>query len=166
MSRTPRRQVAPIDWLDADQQWAWRQLLSLMMTLPPALDGDLQRTTGLTMFEYTVLANLSEADEVTLPASELATRAVASLSRLSHVVSRLALRGLVAKRTCSTDARVSEVVLTKAGSAKVLEAAPRHVAKVRELVISPLTTAQLSRLGRAAAAISDQVAEASAETRD
>ena len=34
-----------------------------MMTLPPALESDLQHTAGLTMFEYTVLANLSEADQ-------------------------------------------------------------------------------------------------------
>jgi DNA-binding MarR family transcriptional regulator len=90
-------------WLDDDQQRAWRQLLSMIMELPAALESDLQRTTGLTTFEYLVLANLSEADDRTLRMSELAARANSSLSRLSHVVRRLADNGLVIKRVCADD---------------------------------------------------------------
>ncbi|HUH69206.1 MAG TPA: MarR family transcriptional regulator [Mycobacterium sp.] len=138
--------------------------MSLVMVLPPALESDLQRTAGLTMFEYTVLANLSEADQATLRMSDLAYRANSSLSRLSHVVSRLARRGLVIKRACSTDGRVCEVVLTKAGSAKVVDAAPHHVARVRDLVIHSLTPAQLTSLGHAAAAISDRIADVTSST--
>src|ERR1700716_2584837 len=102
-------------WLDDDQQRAWRQLLSMIMELPAALESDLQRTTGLTTFEYVVLANLSEANDRTLRMSELASRANSSLSRLSHVVRRLADNGLVIKRVCADDGRVSVVELTKAG---------------------------------------------------
>jgi DNA-binding MarR family transcriptional regulator len=128
------------------------------MALPAALESDLQRTTGLTTFEYHVLANLSEADERTLRMSELASRANSSLSRLSHVVSRLAGNGLVVKRVCAEDGRVSVVELTKAGLRRVSAAAPSHVAKVRELVVEPLTKADLIRLGRAAQAITDRIA--------
>ncbi|MGJ6121478.1 MarR family transcriptional regulator [Mycolicibacterium sp. Y3] len=145
-------------WLDDDQQRAWRQLLSMIMELPAALESDLQRTTGLTTFEYLVLANLSEADERTLRMSELAATANSSLSRLSHVVRRLADNGLVIKRACADDGRVSVVVLTKAGMKRVATAAPLHVAKVRELVVEPLTKADLINLGKAAKAITDQIA--------
>jgi DNA-binding MarR family transcriptional regulator len=147
------------EWLDDDQQRAWRQLLSMMMELPAALESDLQRTTGLTTFEYLVLANLSEADDRTLRMSELASRANSSLSRLSHVVRRLADNGLVIKRVSADDARVSVVELTKAGMKRVTAAAPLHVAKVRELVVEPLTKADLINLGRAAEAITDRIAE-------
>ena len=123
----------------------------MIMELPAALESDLQRTTGLTTFEYLVLANLSEADERTLRMSELASSANSSLSRLSHVVRRLAGNGLVVKRVCADDGRVSVVELTKAGLRRVSAAAPLHVAKVRELVVEPLTKADLIRLGRAAA---------------
>jgi DNA-binding MarR family transcriptional regulator len=166
VSRSPRRRQQPDDtkWLDADQQWAWRQVISLVTMLLPALDSDLQQTARLTMFEYTLLANLSEADQATLRMSDLAYRANSSLSRLSHVVSRLTRRGLVIKRACPTDGRVSEVVLTKAGSAKVVDAAPHHVARVRDLVIHSLTPAQLTSLGHAAKAISDRIAEVTAST--
>ncbi|MEE6135641.1 MarR family transcriptional regulator [Mycobacterium sp. 050128] len=157
-SERERRQPETV-WLDDDQQRAWRQLLSMMMELPAALESDLQRTTGLTTFEYLVLANLSEADKRTLRMSELAASANSSLSRLSHVVSRLEGNGLVVKRVCAEDGRVSVVELTKAGWRRVVAAAPLHVAKVRELVVEPLTKADLIRLGRAAQAITDRIAE-------
>jgi DNA-binding MarR family transcriptional regulator len=157
-AKRARRQPETV-WLDGDQQRAWRQLLSMMMVLPAALESDLQRTTGLTTFEYLVLANLSEADERTLRMSELASRATSSLSRLSHVVSRLEGNGLVVKRVCADDARVSVVELTKAGMRRVAAAAPLHVAKVRELVVEPLTKADLIKLGKAAEAITDRIAE-------
>jgi DNA-binding MarR family transcriptional regulator len=146
-------------WLDDDQQRAWRQLLSMIMELPAALESDLQRTTGLTTFEYLVLANLSEADGRTLRMSELATRANSSLSRLSHVVRRLASNELVVKRASADDGRVSVVELTKAGMRRVVAAAPLHAAKVRELVVDPLTRADLIKLGRAAQTITDRIAE-------
>ena len=153
-----RRQPETV-WLDDDQQRAWRQLLSMIMELPAALESDLQRTTGLTTFEYLVLANLSEADERTLRMSELASSANSSLSRLSHVVRRLEANGLVVKRVCADDGRVSVVELTRAGMRRVAAAAPLHVAKVRELVVEPLTKADLIRLGRASQAITNRIAE-------
>ncbi|WP_232006318.1 MarR family transcriptional regulator [Mycobacterium sp. 852013-50091_SCH5140682] len=146
-------------WLDDDQQRAWRQLLSMIMELPAALERDLQRTTGLTTFEYLVLANLSEADDRTLRMSELAAKANSSLSRLSHVVRRLEDDGLVLRGVCADDGRVSVVELTKAGMRRVAAAAPLHVAKVRELVVEPLTKADLIGLGKAAEAITDRIAE-------
>jgi len=160
MTRPKRERGQPETvWLDDDQQRAWRQLLSMIMELPAALESDLQRTTGLTTFEYLVLANLSEADDRTLRMSELASRANSSLSRLSHVVRRLEDDGLVIKRVCADDGRVSVVELTKAGMRRVAAAAPWHVAKVRELVVEPLTKADLIKLGKAAEAITDRIAE-------
>ncbi len=160
MTRPKRERRQPeTAWLDDEEQRAWRRLLSMIMELPAALESDLQRTTGLTTFEYLVLANLSEAHDETLRMSELAARANSSLSRLSHVVGRMAGNGLVIKRASADDGRVSEVELTKAGMRRVSAAAPLHVAKVRELVVEPLTKADLIGLGRAAEAITDRIAE-------
>jgi DNA-binding MarR family transcriptional regulator len=156
---SPERAAQEDYWLDADQQQTWRHLVALMLTLPAALESDLQRTAGLTMFEYLVLANLSEADDATLRMTELAYRASSSLSRLSHVVSRLAKRGWVLKRPCTKDGRVSEVVLTEAGRAMVVQAAPDHARRVQELVIEPLTQRQLKALGDSAAAVVERIAQ-------
>ena len=64
--------------------------------LPGALDTQLRRDSGLSHFDYFTLAMLSEAPERTLRISALAQRTNATLPRLSHVISRLEGRGLVA----------------------------------------------------------------------
>ena len=66
---------------------------------------------------------------------------------------------MVIKRVCADDGRVSVAELTKAGMRRVAAAAPLHVAKVRELVVEPLTKTDLIRLGKAAKAIADRIAE-------
>jgi DNA-binding MarR family transcriptional regulator len=144
-------------WLNEEQQAAWRAVAKLITRLPATLDSDLQRTAALTLYEYEVLALLSESDDRTLQMSELATGTNSSLSRLSHVVSRLEKRELVARRACPSDGRVTQAVLTQSGLAKVIDAAPSHVRAVRELVIDTITPAQLRYLGTAAAKIGQRI---------
>jgi DNA-binding MarR family transcriptional regulator len=143
----------PEPWLDDDQQQAWRHVVGLFMTLPGAIDSDLQRNAGLTLYEYLVLANLSETPDGMLRMSDLAQRANSSLSRLSHLISRLEKRGWVIKRACENDRRASTVALTAAGKKKIHAAAPGHAHLVQELVVQPLSAVQLQQLGEAAAAI-------------
>lgn len=140
-------------WLDDDQQQAWRQVVGLFMTLPGALESDLQRNAGLSLFEYLVLASLSEADDETLPMSDLAHRANSTLTRLSHLISRLEKRGWVVKRLSTSDRRVSTVALTAAGKKKIYGAAAGHAECVQRLVVRPLSAAQLKHLGGAAATV-------------
>lgn len=146
-------------WLDEEQQRSWRGVVQLFRKLPAALDRDLQRTAGLTHFEYEVLALLSEAPGQTLQMSEIAAGTSSSLSRLSHVVTRMEGRGWVCRQGCPDDARATQAVLTKAGLAKVTQAAPPHVQAVRELVIDVLTPTQLRQLGEAGAKIGRQIDE-------
>ncbi|MFM1722486.1 MULTISPECIES: MarR family winged helix-turn-helix transcriptional regulator [Rhodococcus] len=138
-------------WLTGAQQEAWRTLVSLVTRLPAALDTQLQRDSELTHFEYFVLAVLSEAPGRRLRLSELACQANASLSRLSHVVTRLEKRGW-ARRETVAGTRGAFAVLTDDGYDKVVEAAPGHVATVQALVFEGLDdtqVAQLSTLGKA-----------------
>src|SRR5262245_31197000 len=123
------------------------------MTLPGALDSDLQRTAGLSMYEYSVLAARSETSDGMLQMSDLAYQTNSSLSRLSHLISRLEKRGWVKKRPCENDRRASTVMLTAAGEKKIRGAAPGHARLVRELVVEPLSPAQLQQLGEAAATV-------------
>jgi len=81
------------------------------MTLPGAIDSDLQRNAALSMYEYLVLAALSETPDGMLQMSDLAHQANSSLSRLSHLISRLEKRGWVTKRPCQNDRRASTVSL-------------------------------------------------------
>lgn len=134
-------------WLDADQQRTWLRLTGLLIKLPAALDAQLQRDAGVSHFEYMVLSQLSEAPNRTLRMSRLADFANGSLSRLSHVVKRLELRGWVRRQPCPEDGRATNAMLTEAGWEKVVQTAPGHVATVRSLVVAPLAPDELARLG-------------------
>jgi DNA-binding MarR family transcriptional regulator len=136
-----------MDWLSDEQQAAWRSFVALLLRLPAALDTQLQRDAGITQFDYLVLSGLSEAPNRTLRMSELAAMASGSLSRLSHVVSRLEAKGWVRREPCAGDGRFINAVLTDAGWQKVLATAPGHVAAVRELLIGTLTREEFEQLG-------------------
>ena len=133
-------------WLDEREREAWVRLGSLIQLLPAALDAQLRRDSDLTHFEYWVLAMLSEAPERTLRMTSLAERTSATLSRLSHVVSRMEERGLVERRPCPSDRRATNATLTDGGYAKLVETAPGHVEAVREYVFDALTPAQVDQL--------------------
>ncbi|WP_433714812.1 MarR family winged helix-turn-helix transcriptional regulator [Nocardia sp. CA-084685] len=132
-------------WLDPDEQRAWRAIVALMTRLPGALDTQLQRESGVTHFEYWVLTLLSEEPGHRLQMSELAHKANASLSRLSHVVSKLERMGW-AQRSATTGRRGVQAVLTDDGYSKVVEAAPGYLDAVRQLVFDGLDTEQTVQL--------------------
>ncbi len=133
-------------WLDDDEQKAFLGLVAVAELLPGALDAQLRRDSGLTHFEYLVLAMLSEADDRTLRMTSLAQRTNATLPRLSHVVRRLEERGLVERFPCPEDGRATNAHLTAAGWDAVVAAAPGHVDTVRHHVLDPLTREQLGQL--------------------
>jgi len=133
-------------WLDDNERAAWLTLAGVMMKLPAALDAQLRRDAGLSHFEYLVLAMLSDAPGRTLLMSDLAALANGSLSRLSHVVSKLEQRGWVRRAPCESDGRLTYARLTDDGWAKVVAAAPGHVETIRALVIDPLERSQLGQL--------------------
>jgi DNA-binding MarR family transcriptional regulator len=142
-----------MNWLTAEEQAAWRSVVAMLFRLPAALDAQLQKDAGISNFEYMVLSSLSEAPDRTLRMSDLAALASGSLSRLSHVVSRLEARGWVRREPCPGDGRFVNAVLTDDGWAKVVATAPGHVAAVRRLLVDALTPEEFRALG----AISAQV---------
>ena len=137
-------------WLDEDEQRAWLRLAGVMLKLSPALDSQLQRDSDLTHFDYLCLAMLSESDDRTLRMSDLAARVNASLSRLSHVVTKLERRGWVARTPSPHSRRVTLVSLTEEGWQVLVKAAPGHVETVRSLVFEGLSPEDVAALERIA----------------
>ncbi|MGW6276744.1 MarR family winged helix-turn-helix transcriptional regulator [Kribbella sp. NPDC055071] len=133
-------------WLEQDELATWMSLAALVVKLPGVLDYQLQRDSGLTHFEYLVLAGLSESPGRERRMSELAGFANGSLSRLSHVVKRLERRGFVVRRPAEDDGRITIATITDSGYEFLVAAAPGHVAAVREFVIDALTPEQLAQL--------------------
>jgi DNA-binding MarR family transcriptional regulator len=135
-------------WLSQDEREAWLGLAAVLEVLPGVLETQLRRDAELTQFEYHVLAMLSEAQDRTLQLSALAASTNATLPRLSHVVRRLAERGLVEKVPCPGDGRATNARLTDSGWDKVREAAPGHVANVRQHVFDALDSDQVDQLAQ------------------
>jgi DNA-binding MarR family transcriptional regulator len=133
-------------WLEGIERDAWLSLIGVIIRLPAALDAQLQRDAGLSHFEYTVMVNLSNADDHVLRMSQLAALCHSSLSRLSHVVARLERRGWLRRDPCPDDGRATLATLTDDGFAKLASAAPGHVDAVRAYVIDALDPEQLGQL--------------------
>lgn len=129
-------------WLSDEESLAWRAVISMVLRVPGPLDAQMQRDSGITLFDYLALSYLSMAPERTLRMSELATVTNGTLSRLSNVVKRLEQKGWVERSPDPADGRSTLAHLTDEGYAVVEEAAPGHVAAVRHYVIDPLTAAQ------------------------
>ncbi len=152
-------------WLTDDEQRAWLALAGVMLKLSPALDSQLQRDCELTHFDYLCLAMLSEIHDRTLPMSDLATRTNASLSRLSHVISKLERRGWVARTPSPQSRRVTLVTLTDVGWKVLVDAAPGHVETVYSLVFEDLDPADVAALERIAGHVVARIEASRLKTR-
>ncbi|MDR2256645.1 MAG: MarR family transcriptional regulator [Arthrobacter sp.] len=138
-------------WLNAEERRAWLAVLALTTRLPAQLDSVLQRAAKITLFDYHVLAMLSESPGEVLPMSRLAERTNSSLSRLSHVVKKLQERGWVKRAQSAEDARVTVVQLLPPGRALLEDVAPEHVESVRQELfdgLAPQDVSDLARIGR------------------
>jgi DNA-binding MarR family transcriptional regulator len=141
-----RTKPRPTRWLTAEEQRAWRAYVDANRLLVDAIDDELQRDAGIPYTYYEILVRLSEAPERRLRMSELADRATASRSRMSHAVARLEAMGWVRRDECPSDRRGQVAVLTDDGFAALEAAAPGHVDCVREALFDQLTPEQVRAL--------------------
>jgi DNA-binding MarR family transcriptional regulator len=116
---------------------AWRQYIIASRRLLEALDDDL---TGhdLSMADYEVLAQLSDAPDRRMRMSELADVSMISRSRLSHRIKVMEKAGWVKREACPEDKRGYFAVMTAKGWKAIVAAAPDHVASVRSRFLDVL----------------------------
>jgi DNA-binding MarR family transcriptional regulator len=146
-------------WLDTDEQRVWRTYVRMSSLLPAQLNRQLQQDSGLTLPEYEVLVQLSEAPGGRLRPFQICEALTWEQSRLSHQLSRMQHRGLVGREECEADGRGAFVVLTAAGAEAIAAAAPGHVAAVRSLIFDRLTDAQRTAFEEACTAVVDALTE-------
>jgi DNA-binding MarR family transcriptional regulator len=146
--------MGDVSWLDEDEQEAWRSFIFGSRRLFAQLDHEL-KAQGLTHDDYGVLVALSESEDDRMRMSELAEQSVESRSRLSHHISRLEGRGLVARETCPSDRRGSFAVLTPQGRATIEAVAPHHVEGVRTHFLEHLSADELAVVRRVFERVSD-----------
>lgn len=136
----------PTRWLDPVETRAWRGLLGTNARLLAVLDEDLQADQGISLADYDVLVALSEAPQRRLRMAELAQAVYLSPSGLTRRVDSLVRRQMVDKVPCEDDRRGSYTVLTPAGMAQLVRAAPDHVAHVRRHLLDRLDRRQVELL--------------------
>ncbi|MGL5826964.1 MAG: MarR family winged helix-turn-helix transcriptional regulator [Nocardioides sp.] len=133
-------------WLTDREERAWRAYRRLQTLLPAQLARDLSQDSGLSEPDYEVLSTLSEKPGQRWPLRALAAKMLWSRSRLSHHLDRMQQRTLVARENDPEDRRGCMVVLTDEGWQALREAAPAHVASVRDHFIDLLTTEEIGVL--------------------
>lgn len=138
----------PVPRMSPSEAEAWTGLIRVCMLLPAELDSQLQRDSSMTHFEFAVLTFVRWMPESRASMTAIAEATNSSLSRLSHVCTRLQKRGLVEKSASASDARVTEVTLTSAGRRELVRATPGHIETVRRLVIDVLSDDDLADLAR------------------
>lgn len=141
------------EWLTPDEQRAWRTYLRMSALLPSYLGRQLQRDSGLSLPEYEVLVMLSEEPGHRMRPYQLCEALNWEQSRLSHQLTRMEKRGLVARQECAADGRGAEVILLADGADSIRSAAPGHAATVREVIFSQLSDEDRVVFERVCAAI-------------
>jgi len=142
-----RSPVTQPRWLDDRQQQVWQAYLHLNQHLYALLEQQLVGD-GLSGSDYKVLHPLSEAPGGLLRARELCTEIGWDRSRLSHHLSRMEKRGLVAREECAEDGRGLMVRLTAAGRKAIAAAAPAHAENVQRYFFDLLSDEELQTLAQ------------------
>jgi DNA-binding MarR family transcriptional regulator len=124
----------------------WFRLLRGQAAARRTLEASLQAAHGLTVVAYEALLLLSEADACAMRRVDLARGLGLTASGVTRLLEGLEREGLVAKRTCDADARVTYAVLTDAGAERLQLASCSHVGSVRALFEERYTDEELQTL--------------------
>ncbi|MGO1950222.1 MAG: MarR family winged helix-turn-helix transcriptional regulator [Mycobacteriaceae bacterium] len=143
-------------WLTDDEQCLWRRWLTVTRGIDSELARDMQRGGGLSMADYEVLVNLSEAPDQRMRIAALADRLTWDRSRLSHQISRMIKRDLLVREACASDGRGAFIALTDEGLRNIQAAAPGHVDSVRRLMFDHLSEEDASKLHSILSTLAEQ----------
>lgn len=141
------------NWLTQDEMHTWLALNTLIRQLPIELDSKTKKDAGLSLYEYVILAMLSQQETGVLSMTALAEVTSGSASRLSHAMERLEAGGLAGREKCKDDKRIVFARISDKGVETIQRAAPAHLRAVREAVFDKLDSSQVKALGEALRAI-------------
>ena len=145
---TNRTSPAPAVKLDAPNLDDWRTFLQAHALLSRRLDDELRIEHRMSLAEYDALAQLALAPNHRLRMNQLADRVLLSRSGVTRLVDRLVADGLVARSTCTTDARGAEAVITVSGIQRLRAATGTHLRGVARYFVEPLAPEELAAIGR------------------
>jgi MarR family transcriptional regulator, 2-MHQ and catechol-resistance regulon repressor len=108
------------------------RLLEATNRLEQRLDRSLESECGIALAWFEVLLRLSRAEDAQLSMGALAEQVALTTGGITRLVDRMIRAGLVERRPCPTDRRVSFAGLTPTGRDKLDQAATVHARDLRE----------------------------------
>ena len=126
---------------------AWIRFLRAHAAVTRELSSRLEAQHGLTLSDYDVLVQLYYAPDRQLRRVDLARTVLLTASGITRLLDGLERCGLVTKKPCESDARVSYAVLTEDGLRKVEKARQSHHADIDELFGAALSAKEREQLG-------------------
>jgi DNA-binding MarR family transcriptional regulator len=124
---------------------AWVGLLRAHAAATRALSAGLLAEHGLSINDYEALLQLSNNPDG-MRRVDLAEKLLLTASGVTRMLDGLEEAGLVTKRSCETDARVTYAVLTDAGRERFEAAKCTHVDGIRGLFEDRLSEAEVRTL--------------------
>jgi len=128
-------------------QTTWVRFLRAHAALTRELGARLEAEHGLTMSDFDVLIQLYHAPEHAMRRIDIARQVLLTPSGITRLLDGLERCGLVGKKSCASDARVSYAVLTDEGLRKITAARESHGADVEELFGAALAPKEREQLG-------------------
>ena len=135
--------------LDDHELRAWRGLKCAYAGLSKALDAELESEHGLPLTSFEVLRYVGAADGKRMRMCDLADSILLSRSGLTRLVDRLERDGLIARESCSSDARGAYAVLTVTGESKLEAAKSTYRGAVRRMFLDHFSADELDNLAAA-----------------
>jgi MarR family transcriptional regulator, 2-MHQ and catechol-resistance regulon repressor len=117
----------------------------------------LQVAHGLTVNDFEALVLLARADGHFMRRVDLANALQLTASGVTRLLDGLEEQGLVRKKACSTDGRVTYAVLTKAGQRRLEKASSAHAATIKALFEKHYTPRELALLAELLARLPEAV---------
>lgn len=109
------------------------RLLEATSSLERRLGRSLEAECGLPLAWFEVLLRISRAEGTQLSMGALAEQVALTTGGVTRLLDRMIAAGLVERRPCPSDRRVSFAGLTSAGAEKIERAAAVHARDLREI---------------------------------
>lgn len=121
------------------------RLLEVQGRLERRLGADLEARTGLPHAWFEVLVRLARSVDGRLTMTTLADQVALTTGGVTRLVDRMVAAGLVERRPCPTDRRVTYAAITESGRGRLEESAAVHVGNLRT-VFEAFTPTELATL--------------------
>jgi DNA-binding MarR family transcriptional regulator len=144
----PGAACAPGDGPSSTALDAWARLLRGHAALRRSLSAELQEDHGLSVTAYEALLLLSRAEGELLRRVDLAEGLGLSASGVTRLLDGLERDGLVEKRSCESDARVTYAVLTEPGRRRLADSSRSHIASIEAVFAERFDDEELAALAR------------------